>query len=67
MKFSASHLHHDLAGGPVAVSWNEEQSDAGRNSKDRTVIKHCSVTDAVPQQTGDTVCFSARELHLRGW
>jgi hypothetical protein len=38
-------------GGPVAFSWNKEQSDAARNRKDRTVIKHSSVTDVVPQQT----------------
>ena len=36
-------------GGPVVFSWNKEQSDAARNCKDRTVIKHSSVTDAVPQ------------------
>src|SRR5438552_18160770 len=43
-------------GGPVAFSWNKEQSDAARNSKDRTVIKHSRVTDVVPQQTSDNAC-----------
>ena len=39
-----------------AASWNKEQSDAARYSKDRTVIKHSSVTDVVPQQTSDNAC-----------
>jgi len=43
-------------GGPVAFSWNKEQSDAASNSKDRTVIKHRSVTDVVPQQTSYNAC-----------
>ena len=42
--------------GPVAFSRDQEQSDAARNSKDQTVIKHSSVTDVVPQQTSNNAC-----------
>jgi hypothetical protein len=34
-------------------SWNKEQSDAAGNSKDRSVVKHSSVADVLPQQTSD--------------
>jgi hypothetical protein len=52
-------------GGPVAFSWNKEQSDAARNSKDRAVIEHSSVTDVVPQQTGDNACDQFPEAPRR--
>lgn len=37
-----------INGGSCAFSWNKEQADAARNSKDRAIIKHSSVTDVVP-------------------
>ena len=50
-------------GGPVAVSWNEEQSNAARNSKDCTVIKHSGVTHMVPQQTSNNACDQSQKSH----
>jgi hypothetical protein len=48
-------------GGPVALSWNKEQSDAARNSKDRTIIRQSSVTDVIPQQTCDNACDQSQK------
>ena len=45
-----------INGRPVVFSRNKEQSDAAGNSKQRTIIKHRSVTDAVPQQTRNNAC-----------
>lgn len=50
-------------GGPVVFSWKKEQSDAARNHKDRTVIKHCNVTDMVPQEAGDNACGQFQKSH----
>ena len=48
-------------GGPVAFSCNKKQSDAARNRKDRAVINHSSVTNAVPQQTSNNACDQSQK------
>src|SRR5579864_701958 len=50
-----------VEGEPVAFSRNKEQSDAARNSKDRTVIKHSGVTDVIPQETCDNACDQSQK------
>jgi hypothetical protein len=47
-------------GGPVVFSWKKEQSDAARNHKDRTVIKHCNVTGVVHNKPATMLATNSR-------